>query len=232
MSTELHATARLLRDWPSAAEHADRALGSRAENGSAESGASSGWISGKMETLFLCKKPPPNFDRLRRSGRQCGLGALGRGDALAGLHSGPGCTRQLSFRNVASVLSAPVPKTYLEGLHLAGAGQNARARASSLRSRARRWKLKQLLIPTTPSRHARLGLLYAYMGQESGRHSGRQTSGSTDTRLKRRHRRPSMRAVQPRVDLCPDRRRGSGHRPDRVSAPDSQAASRRSTRRV
>jgi len=70
------------------------------------------------------------------------------------------------FETLPSVLSAPVPKTYLEGCIGLGQGQNARAREFFEIARPS-MEAETIAHPNDALRHARLGLLYAYMGRKA-----------------------------------------------------------------
>jgi tetratricopeptide (TPR) repeat protein len=69
------------------------------------------------------------------------------------------------FETLPSVLSAPVPKTYLEGCIWLGQGQNAGAQEFFAIARPS-MEAEIIAHPNDALRHARLGLLYAYMGRK------------------------------------------------------------------
>jgi len=162
---ELHATACLLRDWPSAAEHADRALALAPKMGplKAERALVELWQNGNLVPLLETSA------NLAAYGDSEGNVAWGRWDAAmlsrdftaaqAALDSYP-------FETLPSVLSAPVPKTYLEGCIGLGQGQNARAREFFEIARPS-MEAETIAHPNDALRHARLGLLYAYMGRKA-----------------------------------------------------------------
>jgi TolB-like protein len=180
---ELHATACLLRDWPSAAEHADRALAlaPKMEPLKAERALVELWQNGNLAPL---QKISAN---LTAYGDQEGNVAWGRWDtamlsrdfaaAQAAIDSYP-------FETLPSVLSAPVPKTYLEGCIWLGQGQNARAQEFFEVARPS-MEAETIAHPSDALRHARLGLLYAYMGRKAdaireGKRAVQLTSVSKD----------------------------------------------------
>jgi tetratricopeptide (TPR) repeat protein len=70
------------------------------------------------------------------------------------------------FDTLPSVLAAPIPKSYLDGcIHLA---QGDREHAQTLFEAARpSMEAEVLALPDDAMRHARLGVLYAYMGRKA-----------------------------------------------------------------
>ena len=178
---ELHATACLLRDWPSAAEHVARALAlaPKMDPLKGERALVDLWQNGDLAPLqkFLAD--------LTTYGDQEGiwLGRVGMRAMLsrdfAAAHS---AIDGFPFETLPSVLSAPVPKTYLEGCIWLAQGRNDRAQEFFEAARPS-MEAETLAHPNNAVRHARLGLLYAYMGRKDGRYSGREASGPTDARL-------------------------------------------------
>ena len=65
-----------------------------------------------------------------------------------------------------SVLGAPVPKSYLKGCILLAKGENARAQELFEAARPS-MEAEMFAHPNDAMRHARLGLLYAYMGRKA-----------------------------------------------------------------
>ena len=70
------------------------------------------------------------------------------------------------FETLPSVLSAPVPKTYLEGCIWLAQGRNERAQGFFEAARPA-MEAETLAHPDNAVRHARLGLLYAYMARKT-----------------------------------------------------------------
>ena len=70
------------------------------------------------------------------------------------------------LETLPSVLSAPFPKSYLKGCTLLAQGENARAQELFEDSRPS-MEAETLAHPNDAMRHARLGLLYAYMGRKT-----------------------------------------------------------------
>ena len=70
------------------------------------------------------------------------------------------------LETLPSVLSAPVPKSYLKGCTLLAQGENARAQELFEAARPS-MEAETLAHPNDAMRHARLGLLYAYMGRKT-----------------------------------------------------------------
>ncbi|MEO5754728.1 MAG: protein kinase [Chthoniobacterales bacterium] len=70
------------------------------------------------------------------------------------------------FETLPSVYAAPVPKSYLEGCIALAQGKNAEAQVLFEASRPV-MEAETIAHPENPLRHARLGLLYAYMGRRS-----------------------------------------------------------------
>ena len=74
---------------------------------------------------------------------------------------------QFPFDTLPSVFSAPVPKSYLEGC-IALAQGNSREAQQLFESVRPVMEAEALAHPSNELRHARLGLLYAYMGRKDG----------------------------------------------------------------
>ncbi len=170
---ELYATATLLRDWPAAIHHIERAMALapgmtpfRAERSLAVL-----WQSGNLEPLQQFLEHLPAY------GDPEGNVAWARWDCAMLARDFPAARRGLErFPNPAlpSVLSAPVAKAYLEGCAWLAQGDQTRAQE---RFEVARPAMEAAAVahPDDSLRHARLGLLYAYMGrkedalQEGGR---------------------------------------------------------------
>ncbi len=162
---ELQATSCLLRDWPLAARHGDRAAGIPPNNPAlkVERALVDVWQNGKLQPL------------------QEALGALGalpdtegnltweRWDAAMIARDFTAAQAALDacrFDTLPSVLAAPIPKSYLEGcIHLA---QGDHLGAQALFEAARpSMEAEALAFAEDAMRHARLGVLYAYMGRKT-----------------------------------------------------------------
>ena len=158
---ELHATACLLRDWPAAAEHADRALALAPKMGplKAERALVDLWQNGNLVPLQKISANLSGFSD------QEGNVAWGRWDAAMlsrDFTAAQAAMDSFPFETLPSVLSAPVPKTYLEGCIWLGQGQNARAQEFFEMARPS-MEAETIAHPNDALRHARLGLLYSYM---------------------------------------------------------------------
>ena len=162
---ELSATACLLRDWPSAAEHADRALAlaPKMDPLKGERALVELWQNGN---LFPMQKISASVIAY---GDQEGNVTWGRWDTamlsrdFAAAHA---AIDSFPFETLPSVLSAPVPKTYLEGCIWLGRGQNAGAQEFFEIARPS-MEAETIAHSNDALRHARLGLLYAYMGKKT-----------------------------------------------------------------
>ena len=161
---ELFATASLLRDWPSAASHAARAslLAPKMDPLKGERELVAFWQNGNLT-------PVQEFLRdLNGFGDPKGNLAWGRWDvAMLARDFAAAQTAIDGFplETLPSVLSAPVPKSYFERLHLLAQGENARAQELFEAARPS-MEAETLAHPNDAMRHARLGLLYAYMGRK------------------------------------------------------------------
>jgi TolB-like protein/Tfp pilus assembly protein PilF len=162
---ELHATACLLRDWPSAAEHADRALALAPKMAplKAERALVDLWQNGNLVPLQKISADLTTYSD------QEGNVAWGRWDAAMlsrDFTAAQAAIDAFPFETLPSVLSAPVPKTYLEGCIWLGQGQNARAQEFFEIARPS-MEAETIAHPNDALRHARLGLLYSYMGRKA-----------------------------------------------------------------
>jgi TolB-like protein len=162
---ELHATACLLRDWPAAAEHAARAIAlfPKMEPLKGERALVDFWQAGALAPLQEFLATIPGYGDLEGNliwSRWDGA-MLSRdfGAARLALDTFP-------FETLPSVLSAPIPKSYLAGcIWLA---QGDQVNAAELFENARpAMEAETVAHPGNALRHARLGLLYAYMGRKT-----------------------------------------------------------------
>ena len=119
-----------------------------------------------METLFLYKKSlrtwPPTAIR-----KAMWLGGVGTRRCSRGISQRPRLhsTAILSKRCLRFSVR-PSPRLYLEGCIKLGQGQNARAREFFEIARPS-MEAETIAHPNDALRHARLGLLYAYMGRKA-----------------------------------------------------------------
>jgi tetratricopeptide (TPR) repeat protein len=162
---ELHATACLLRDWPAAAERATRAVNLSPEIGSlkAERALVDFWRSGDLVPLQKCFAAIPGYGdpegNLSWERWDAAMIARNFQDAGAALDRFP-------FETLPSVLSAPVPKSYLAGCTWLAQGDEIKA-AEMFESARPAMEAETAANPDNALRHARLGLLYAYMGRKA-----------------------------------------------------------------
>jgi TolB-like protein len=160
---ELHATACLLRDWQGALQHAARAvtLAPQLVHLRGEKALVPYWKSGDLKPLHEF------FERLPGFGDEEGNLTWSRWDAAmlardfpAALFAVKGFPRE----TLPAVGNAPIPQSYLEGCVLLAQGQKDNARQAFEIARP----VFEAEVKTSPNdalRHARLGLLYAYIGR-------------------------------------------------------------------
>ena len=162
---EMHATACLLRGWASAAGHAARAiaLSPRLEPLKAERSLVDFWRAGDLAPLQKFMSTIPGYGDLE------GNLAWGRWDA-AMLARDFGAAQlalgSFPFETLPSVLSAPIPKSYLLGCIWLAQGDEGRAMDMFENARPA-MEAEAVAHPGNALRHARLGLLYAYMGRKA-----------------------------------------------------------------
>ncbi len=162
---ELHATACLLRDWPSAATHADRAiaLGPQMEPLKGERALVDLWQKGNLTRLQKFFAATPGYGDVE------GNLAWGRWDTAMLARDFPAAQTALDsfpFETLPSVLSAPVPKSYLTGCIWLAQGDQGKAMEMFENARPA-MEAETMAHPSDAVRHARLGLLYAYMGRKA-----------------------------------------------------------------
>ena len=161
---ELYATAVLLHDWPAAAAHAARAamIAPQMYPLNGENALVPFWQNGDLGPLTaFCRKlsgfgdTTGNFAWL-----QWDIAMLTRdfGVARSAVDTFP-------YETLPAVLGAPVPKSYLQGCTALAEGERARARNFFETARPA-MEAEAIAHPKDALRHARLGLLYAYMGRE------------------------------------------------------------------
>ncbi|MEO8440315.1 MAG: protein kinase [Spartobacteria bacterium] len=161
---ELHGTTALLRDWPSALEHARRAaeLAPHSEILRGEHALAEVWKSGSLVQLQSF------FAQLTAYGDPMGNLAWGRWDcAMLGRDFGTAraALDGFPFETLPSVLSAPIPKAYLEGCTWLAQGETAKA-LEAFNVALPVMEAEMTAHPGDALRHGRLGLLYAYMGRK------------------------------------------------------------------
>ncbi len=162
---ELFATACLVRDWPAAARYIERtaALVPDLPQVKIERAYLEIWRRGDLSAIQKV------FANDNSPGDPEGDVAWVRWDAALLERNFAGAQAAIDrfpFETLPSVFSAPVPKSYLEGcIKLA---QGDKAEAMELFESARLpMEAETLAHPENALRHARLGLLYAYMGRKA-----------------------------------------------------------------
>jgi tetratricopeptide (TPR) repeat protein len=162
---ELHATACLLRDWPAAATHAARAvaLSPKVEPLKAERALVDFWRAGDLAALQRFWATIRGYGDLQGNLTwERWDGAMLSRDLLAARLT----LDMFPFETLPSVLGAPIPKSYLVGcISLA---QRDQLKAAEMFENARpAMEAETAAHPGNALRHARLGLLYAYMGRKA-----------------------------------------------------------------
>lgn len=162
---ELYTTAYLLRDWPAARTHATRALAIAPTLPllKVQRGLVDLWQNGDLAPLQAV------FAALPQYGDPEGTLAWMRWDAALLARDFVGAQAAIDgfpFDTLSSVYSAPVPKSYLEGCIALAKGDDARAQEKFETARPA-LEAEIFAHPENPLRHARLGLLYAYMGRKA-----------------------------------------------------------------
>ena len=162
---ELNATACLVRDWPSAAGHAARAsvLAPKMDPLRGERALVAFWQDGNLV-------PAQEFFRnLNGFGDPEGNLVWGHWDAAMlarDFANARSAIDSFPLETLPSVLGAPVPKAYLNGCIWLAQGENARAQELFEAARPS-LEAETLAHPNDAMRHARLGLLYAYMSRKA-----------------------------------------------------------------
>ncbi len=161
---ELHATACLLRDWPAAAQYADLALAMTPNviRLQAQRALVDFWQSGNLEPLrklFTMPNPPDTGEDAIWERWDVALLSRNFDEAEAAIDFFPRET-------LPSLLGAPIPKSYLRGCVWLAQGDRARA-LPELEAARPSIEAETFARPGDAMRHARLGLLYAYLGKKS-----------------------------------------------------------------
>ncbi len=161
---ELHATACLLRDWPAAARYADLALAMAPEvtQLKAERALVDLWQKGDLAALQKLVDPKVLAD-VKEDTTWAGwdVALLARDFTAA-----EAAVDHYPLETLPTVLGAPIPKNYLRGCIWLAQGDRARAQAALELARPS-LEAETVAKPGNAMRHARLGLLYAYLGKKS-----------------------------------------------------------------
>lgn len=160
---ELYTTAYLLRDWPAAQKNAIRAeaLGPSQVLLKVQRALVAVWKDGDVEPLRKVFAAIPNY------GDSEGIVAWMRWDAAMMARDFTAAQQAIDgfpYDTLSSVYSAPVPKSYLEGCIALATGDRQRAQEKFEAARPS-YEAEARAHPDSALRHARLGLLYAYMGR-------------------------------------------------------------------
>ncbi len=162
---ELDATACLLRDWPSATTHAARAVMLAPKMGllQGEQALVPFWWKGDLNPLRTFS------DGVKGYGDPEGMAAWTRWDTAMLYRDFVGAQRavdEFPLQTLPSVWGAPVPKSYLEGCIFLAQGKAFKA--TEMFEVARPAMEAELIShPADSLRHARLGLLYAYLSRKN-----------------------------------------------------------------
>jgi tetratricopeptide (TPR) repeat protein len=162
---ELHATACLLRDWPTAALHADRAVAMTPAVAplKLERALVDYWQDGNLVPLQKMLATIKSFPDVEGdlTWERWDAAMLARDFAAARV-----AMDTFSFETLPTVVGAPIPKSYFAGCIWLAQGQNGRAQEFFETARPS-MEAETLAHPDDALRHARLGLLYAYMGRKA-----------------------------------------------------------------
>ena len=162
---ELYTTGYVLRDWAYAADNIKQAeaLAPNIALLSIERALVDLWQNGDLSALQKV------FAGLKTYGDPEGTVAWMRWDtAMLGrdFETAQAAIDGFPFETLASVYSAPVPKSYLRGCIALAKGENAPAQQFFELARPE-MEAEAIAHPQDATRHARLGLLYAYMGRKA-----------------------------------------------------------------
>ncbi|MGI8891457.1 MAG: protein kinase domain-containing protein [Chthoniobacterales bacterium] len=161
---ELYTTCYLLRDWPSARRHAARAEALapslpllKVQHALVDlwQNADPSHLARVFASLPAYGDPEGNLTWMRWDAAMIGRDY---GKAQAALDAFP-------FETLSSVYSAPIPKSYLEGC-IALAQGDSKGALEKFEIARPALEAESFAHPADPLRHARLGLLYAYMGKK------------------------------------------------------------------
>ena len=162
---ELYTTGYLLRDWRFAAEHIRQAeaIAPTTDLLKVERALVDLWRDGNLAPLQKV------FGAIKSYGDSEGTLAWLRWDAAMLARDFAGAQDAVDgfpFETLPSVLSGPVPKSYLRGCIALASGDTAEAQQFFELARPV-MEAETLAHPESELRHARLGLLYAYMGRKA-----------------------------------------------------------------
>jgi tetratricopeptide (TPR) repeat protein len=162
---ELYTTGYLLRDWAYAAEHIRQAEAMAPSYSllKVERALADVWQNGNLAPLQQV------FADLKTYGDPEGNLAWMRWNAAMlarDFETAQAAIDGFPFETLPSVYSAPVPKSYLEGCIALAQGENVRAQPFFEAARPA-MEAETVAHPDNALRHARLGLLYAYMGRRT-----------------------------------------------------------------
>ena len=162
---ELYTTGYLLRDWPAAAKwiRQTEAINSNYSLFKVERALVDVWQNGNLGPLQEV------FADLKTYGEPEGTLAWMRWDAAMlarDFETAQAAIDGFPFETLPSVYSGPVPKSYLEGCIALAKGENVRAQSFFETARPMT-EAEMIAHPDNALRHARLGLLYAYMGRKA-----------------------------------------------------------------
>lgn len=162
---ELYTTGYLLRDWAYAAEHIvmAEAIAPDVPLLKVESALVAMWQKGDLAPLQKV------FSELKTYGDPEGTLAWMRWDAAMlarDFETAQAAIDGFPFETLPSVYSGPVPKSYLKGCIALAQGETVRARGFFELARPV-MEAETIAHPADALRHARLGLLYAYLGRRT-----------------------------------------------------------------
>ncbi len=162
---ELYTTAYLVRNWTAARRHATRAeaLAPSLPLLKVQLALVDLWEQGTLDSLKAV------FTSLPAYGDAEGTLAWMRWDAAMLARDYAAAQAAIDgfpFETLSSVYSAPVPKSYLEGCIALAQGEAGKAFVKFEIARPA-LEAETLAHPNNALRHARLGLLYAYMGRKA-----------------------------------------------------------------
>jgi tetratricopeptide (TPR) repeat protein len=162
---ELYAIGFILRDWPFAAKHIQlaEAIAPSTPLLKVERALVDLWRDGNLAPLQKV------FADLKSYGDPEGIQAWMRWDTAMLARDFAGAQAAVDgfpFETLPSVLGAPVPKSYLKGCIALASGDTARSQEWFEMARPV-LEAEAIAHPDNETRHARLGLLYAYMGRKA-----------------------------------------------------------------
>ncbi len=161
---ELHATACLLRDWPTAARYIELALAMTPDvtQLKGERALVNFWQTGDLGPLRRI------FGPKHLSGAREDATWAGWDTAMLARDFWAAQAALDTYRldSLPTVLGAPIPKSYLRGCVWLAQGERAQAQ-TSFESARPSLEAETFAQPGDAMRHARLGLLYAYLGKKN-----------------------------------------------------------------